>query len=289
MSLMLAKRFMILGMAATVAGVIAIGVPGLAKAAQSAGAAAPAPAAATPAGGGGGPIVVEMFTSQGCASCPPADHLLAKLGQDPNLGGVKVIPLGFHVDYWNHQGWFDPFSSAAWSKRQVAYDKTLFRSDNIYTPQLVVNGRTECVGSKEPEVASLISAALANPPAGEVTVSAPEKPLPATGGGKSRVVVSARLLRPVSHGLEVWVALTENNLTTAVRGGENASMTLHDDHVVRQLVKAFNLKETAGSEKSDKVELTIDPTWKGPFEVVAFLQDPKTLNIEGAAERPLAR
>lgn len=283
MPLMLAKRLIIFGSMATIAVVIAVGVPGLARSAQPA-----APPAAAPAAGNGA-IVVELFTAQGCSSCPPADQVLARMGQDPQLGGAKVIPLGFHVDYWNRQGWFDPFSSAEWTRRQAVYDKQLFHSDNVYTPQLVVNGRTECVGSKVPEVKSLIDAALASPPAGEVSISEPEQPLPASGGGKARFVVSAHLVRPAAHDLEVWVALTESNLTTAVRGGENASQTLHDDHVVRQMVKAFNLKETAGSSKSDKVYLKIDPSWKGPFQVVAFLQDPKTLGIEGATERPLTR
>lgn len=300
-----AKRTTILATAALIAGAIVVGAPQAAKSAQggamSAAPAGPA-AAATPAASATpanlaasanaaapGTVIVELFTAQGCSSCPPADRLLARIGQDPKLGGAKVIPLGFHVDYWNRQGWFDPFSSEVWTKRQATYDKALFHSDNVYTPQLVINGRTECVGSKEPEVTNLITTALATPPAGEVSLSAPEKPLPATGGGSSRIVVTARMLRPAAHGLDVWVALTENNLTTAVRSGENASQTLRDDHVVRRLVKAFSLKETAGSEHSGKVDLAIDPTWKGPFEVVAFLQDPKTLNIEGATERPLTR
>src|SRR5690348_11228611 len=101
---------------------------------------------------GNGPVVVELFTSQGCSSCPPADRLLSKLGEDPRFAG-KVLPLSFHVDYWNSIGWQDPFSSARWSARQNDYARA-FRSDRIYTPQTVVNGTSECVGNDERAVLS---------------------------------------------------------------------------------------------------------------------------------------
>ena len=108
-----------------------------------------------------GPIVIELFTSQGCSSCPPADRLLSRLASDPKLAG-RVIPLAFHVDYWNYIGWQDPFSSPRWSERQRSYGRT-FRSNRIYTPQLVVGGRTDCVGSQEGEVMKKIGEALASP------------------------------------------------------------------------------------------------------------------------------
>jgi len=94
-----------------------------------------------------GPVVVELFTSQGCSSCPPADRLLSKLSRDPRLAG-RVIPLAFHVDYWDYIGWRDPFASPRWSQRQKDYAR-VFRSNRIYTPQLVVSGSTEGVGSQD--------------------------------------------------------------------------------------------------------------------------------------------
>jgi hypothetical protein len=276
--------------------------------------------------GAQGPVVIELFTSQGCSSCPPADRLLSRLKRDSRLAGA-VIPLAFHVDYWNHLGWSDPFSSALWSQRQMGYAH-VFRSNRIYTPQLVVNGRTECVGSEESQVMRRIREALAAEPAGVVSLAAPvmtpasgvvaAPPAPGTDGGAgARVTVTARLLRPVpGPGVDVWVALTESGLTTAVGAGENASATLRNDQVVRLLVKAFTLAPpaaapgatgTAGAARTDaapatagaaggavqgrtaEVILPLDGKWnRAGLDVVAFLQDPRSLTIYGAASRPLA-
>jgi hypothetical protein len=274
--------------------------------------------AAAPNGGqsaaGRGPVVVELFTSQGCSSCPPADRLLSRLQRDPQVGGV-VIPLAFHVDYWNHLGWSDPFSSPLWSRRQESYAHA-FRTNRIYTPQLVIGGRTQCVGSEEREVMRRIHDALAAEPAAEVSLAAPAgEASPSTGGagtgggagagaggvaangggagaaGGARVAVSARLLRPPAGAgsLDLWVALTESGLKTAVGAGENAKATLHDDHVVRRLVKAFTLPSAAGAASSAEVVLPLDRAWNpATLEIVAFLQDPRSLAIHGAASRPLA-
>jgi hypothetical protein len=247
-------------------------------------------------------VVVELFTSQGCSSCPPADRLLSRLKRDPRLAGA-VIPLAFHVDYWNHLGWSDPFSSSLWSQRQEEYAHA-FRSNRVYTPQLVVNGRSECVGSAETEVMRRIREALAAGPAGVVSLAGPG----AAGGGDARLTVTARLLRPVpGSAVDVWVALTESGLTTAVGAGENAAATLHDDQVVRRLVKAFSLPSTAapagpagangtagangagGEARSAEVTLPIDGRWnRAALDVVAFMQDPRSLAIYGAVSRPLA-
>jgi hypothetical protein len=253
--------------------------------------AAPPDAGASAAGRG--PVVVELFTSQGCSSCPPADRLLSRLQRDSRLAGT-VIALAFHVDYWNHLGWSDPFSSARWSQRQASYAHA-FGTNRVYTPQLVVGGRTECVGSQEGEVMRRIKEALASEPAGQVSLpAAPAAGTPAAapsdgGEGSALVTVSARLLRPVGGpGPDLWVALTESGLSTAVGAGENASATLRNDHVVRRLVKAFTLPPTAGAESSAEVALPLEKTWHGAsLEVVAFLQDPESLAIHGAASRPL--
>lgn len=241
-----------------------------------------APARVRAAAPGDGPVVVELFTSQGCSSCPPADRLLSKLGADPRFAG-KVLPLSFHVDYWNYIGWQDPFSSARWSARQNDYARA-FRSDRVYTPQTVVNGRSECVGNDERAVLSRISAALAKAPAGEVHLNV----APSAGGpanGPIKVGVDARIARP---GLDVLVALYQTGLDTPVRAGENASRTLHNDYVVRRLEKAFTLPAAPGSRRAGEVTLPLDPSWnRSALGVVAFLQDPVTLEIEGAAAQRL--
>lgn len=107
------------------------------------------------------PVLVELFTSQGCSSCPSADLEFARLGQGlarDVTGDVPVIALAYHVDYWNHLGWRDPFASAAWTLRQKAYGEAL-QQDTIYTPEIVVQGRAHAVGDKVESVAGMIKAA----------------------------------------------------------------------------------------------------------------------------------
>jgi len=230
--------------------------------------------------------VVELFTSQGCSSCPPADRLLSKLAHDSKYQG-KVIPLSFHVDYWNYIGWTDPFSAARWSDRQKAYAGRVFHSNRIYTPQVVVNGRSECVGNSEGEVLGRVNDALAAEPAGRVSLALD----PPTPDGHLRVKVGAKLARAVGSGdLDLWVAVYQSNLATEVKAGENASRLLKNDRVVRRLEKAFTLPATAGAEKSGEVVLGIDKRWKtDDLGVAAFLQDPATLAIVGAAAREVGR
>ena len=234
----------------------------------------------------GGTAIVELFTSQGCSSCPPADRLLTKLANDPRYRG-KVIPLSFHVDYWNYIGWTDPYSSQRWSDRQRQYAAKTFRSNRIYTPQVVVNGRTECVGSQEREVVSRITDALETPPAGQVSLALGER----TADGHLKVKVGAKLAKAAGAGnLDVWVAVYESDLTTPVKSGENASRNLRNDRVVRRLEKAFTIPAAAGSEKSTEITLGLDKRWRTEnLGVAAFLQDPATLAIHGAAARDLGR
>src|SRR6266404_7069098 len=102
------------------------------------------------------PVVLELFTSEGCSSCPPADALLKKLDDAGSLDNVEIIAIEEHVDYWNRLGWTDPFSSPDWTERQQRYSQTL-RRDGVYTPQLVVNGHDELVGSSERQVREAIA------------------------------------------------------------------------------------------------------------------------------------
>lgn len=221
-------------------------------------------------------VVIELFTSQGCSSCPPADRLLTKLAVDPKLRD-RVIPLSFHVDYWNYIGWTDPFSSKRWSERQQGYARA-FHSNRIYTPQLVVSGRTGLNGSDEAAARKRIAEALAAEPAGRVTLAVE----PAQDGLK--VKVGARLSHAVEGPLDLWVAIYETGLTTKVGAGENASATLRNDYVVRRLEKALTLPGKAGSAE---LVLGLDKRWKRErLGVAAFLQDPKTMVISGASTSP---
>jgi len=229
-----------------------------------------------------GPVVIELFTSQGCSSCPPADRLLTRLGQDPALS-TKVFPLAYHVDYWNYIGWTDPFSSKRWSNRQNRYAQA-FNSNRVYTPQLVVDGRWDCVGSQEAKVDQLIHRALAQPQIGHVDL----RLAPGKNPNDLRAISEAQLTAAAPRALDLWIALYQKDLTTSVARGENANRKLRNDYVVRQLRKAYSVAPAAGSTGSGEVSLTLEPDWnRSDLGVVAFLQDPETQAIHGAARATL--
>ncbi len=203
-------------------------------------------------------VVVELFTSQGCSSCPPADELLRKIARDPSLNG-KVIPLAFHVDYWNYLGWRDPFSSREWSTRQAAYVRAM-KLASAYTPQAVVNGEQQLVGSNAGALYDAIRAA---------SLQKEEASLRAIVRG-SDVIIEAQSSR---LNLEAVVLVVENSVTTRVERGENEGRTLVNDRIVRQLVRAG---------RADGRQLQVRVTAVKNGEVVVLLQDPITLRIYAA-------
>ena len=227
------------------------------------------------------PVVIELFTSQGCSSCPPADRLLTELAEDPALAG-RVLPLSFHVDYWNHIGWSDPFSSERWSQRQRAYAEVL--DGRVYTPELVVAGRAGMAGSRRGEVRAAVREALARQPAARVEIALGE-----AADGRLPVTASARMLADADGSQELWVALWQDELVTEVGRGENGGRTLRNDRVVRQLVRAAELAGASGSETSGRAVLAVDGSWpRSDLGVVAFVQDADGKAIHGAAGARLA-
>lgn len=164
--------------------------------------------------------VVELFTSQGCSSCPPADAFLGRLAQQKN-----ILALSFHVDYWDYIGWRDPYASGAFTQRQKGY-ASHFRKSFVYTPQMVVQGVTEATGSDEYTVKRLIKQAG----------SAPDVPIDITqnkSGGLTVTISAGR--RPAHAG--VWVALFDREHKTAVKRGENRGRVIHNYNVVRHFQK----------------------------------------------------
>ncbi|HMA15894.1 MAG: DUF1223 domain-containing protein [Bacteroidota bacterium] len=164
------------------------------------------------------PVVVELFTSQGCSSCPPADELLAELAADPG-----VLALSFHVDYWDYIGWKDPFAAPQYTERQRDYAAALGLR-YVYTPQMVIDGRHNVVGSKRREVVQAVEKASAAMTAVDVT-------LEATDGG--RAVLSAGT--PPSEEATVWLVIFDDGHDTPVERGENRGRALHNSNVVREL------------------------------------------------------
>lgn len=237
---------------------------------------APSPAASPPVPGS--VAVVELFTSQGCSSCPSADRLLSAIAADPKTAG-RVVPLAYHVDYWNYIGWQDPFSSADWSARQKQYAQA-YDTNRIYTPQLVVNGTAEMTGSEERKVRAAIAKALSEKPPVDLELAVERTP----GGLRAKITASHAAALP--READVLVALVENGLVTKVGRGENGGRTLKNDAVVRRLQKAFALGAAAGAQGTGAVELPVGEAPTGrKLGVAAFVQDPKTRAIQGGAIR----
>ncbi len=195
-----------------------------------------------------GPIVVELFTSQGCSSCPPADRLLNQLARD-STDDHPVAPLSFHVDYWDDLGWPDPFAKPAWTERQRQYARAL-GDRSVYTPQLVVAGTKGMVGSNALAVAAAIGAA-----------SRPA--LLSTKSVWSTSQLEVTVTAPADA--DVFVAVWEDGTKTKVTRGENAGETLVHDRVVR------HLERVAMAGKKGTSTIKLDPSWRATG-AVAFAQ-----------------
>jgi|SRR5580765_147854 len=212
-------------------------------------------------------VLVELFTSEGCNTCPPADRVLGILQSNSQIvPGADVITLGFHVDYWDDGGWKDRFDSAEYTRRQQAYARQM-RIDAPYTPQMVVDGSTEFVGSNAVKATDAITRSAAQPKA--------------TLGLK---IDSDKLSVNIS-GLQahtdatVYLAVAENGLSTKVGGGENTGKALQHSSVVRNLTTIGSIK---GRENSLNVEkaLPVNKNWKDEnLKYVVFVQENKTLKI----------
>ena len=217
-------------------------------------------------------VLVELFTSEGCSSCPPADRLLARLASEPAAAGVEIVPLAFHVDYWNRLGWADPFSSSAFTERQGDYSRA-FGGDRVYTPQMVVNGRKEFVGSDERVARSALLAAAKDAIA-TVRLTVPEG---AKGPASLRVSVAG-----ATEGAEIFLAISEDLLSTDVPRGENAGRRLEHTAVVRDL-RRIGRADGAGRFEGSPA-LTRDPAWKaGALHAVVFVQERGSRRVLGAA------
>jgi hypothetical protein len=238
----------------------------------------PAPTRAT----GPTPIVVELFTSEGCSDCPPADAMLASLAAAASRGdGPAVIALSEHVDYWDRLGWRDRFSSAAFTNRQQVYSAH-FNIDSIYTPQMVVDGVAEFVGSDGAAARRAIAKATGMPH-GVVRISA-EPP----AGDRVSVTVSASELPAVGRGdhADVVLAITEDGLKSDVKRGENRGRMLAHAAVVRRLITIGETPESGASSAQSVV--TLEPEWRrDQLTIVAFVQERRGRRVLASAASPL--
>ncbi|MDB5125192.1 MAG: hypothetical protein JWP94_3321 [Mucilaginibacter sp.] len=212
--------------------------------------------------------VVELFTSEGCSSCPPADELVAKIQKES--AGKPVYILAYHVDYWNHLGWKDQFSNADFSKRQHDYANYL-RLQSVYTPQIVVNGKTEFVGSEEGTLRNAIRASLQKAPASQfdLTILKTDK----------KQVSLKYTVEGIDKNTVLFVAILQKAAQTKVMRGENGGHTLSHVQIVRKLQRAL-LNGSSGVENITLPQGFDARNW----EIIGFLQNTANGAVTGAAK-----
>ena len=217
----------------------------------------------------GNPVVVELFTSEGCSSCPAADAILSKLRSEGTVDGAEVLILGEHVDYWNNLGWSDRFSSAALTQRQSDYAGR-FDLNSSYTPQMVIDGHVELVGNGESAVRRQLSLAARSPKPAQVSLS---------WGADGKLQVNVEGGNDVSG--KVLLAITEDGLSTKVGGGENGGRVLRHSGVVRDLREIGSLKQ---GKFSENVMPSSHADWrKENLRAIVFVQKPGHGDVLGAA------
>lgn len=209
--------------------------------------------------------VVELFTSEGCSSCPAADAVLAKIEKESE--GKPVYILAYHVDYWNRLGWKDIFSSADYSHRQGRY-ATWLNLKSIYTPQVIVNGHTEFVGSQEGTLRNAIRNSLD---------SAPKAELVLTNIKTDDNQATFKYSTDRGAGNSLLLALVQKNAITVVKGGENGGRTLSHVQIVTKIEKV-GLTASAG-----ETNIALPKGFRASgYEVIALVQNPKNGEILAA-------
>jgi hypothetical protein len=225
------------------------------------------------------PVLLELFTSEGCSSCPPADRLLQVLDDKQPVAGADLIVLSEHVDYWNGLGWKDPFSSPQYTARQQDYTNR-YNFDGVYTPQLVVDGRYGFVGNDGHEASAAIQKAIR-----EAKI-----PIIVSNVVRNGNQVTARVELPADNKFKgargiLYVALADNRQESHVARGENGGRTLAHVAVTRVLKQVGPITFDAPSSK--EITLPVQTGAANGLRLVVFIQDPKSGHVLGVTEQKL--
>jgi hypothetical protein len=223
---------------------------------------------------GTGVAVVELFTSEGCSSCPPADRVLSRVAARAKTQSLPVYTLSFHVDYWNYLGWRDRFSSSSYSDRQRGY-ASINPNEGTYTPQAVVNGQAECVGSDASRIDSLVAAALERQSRTKIALEARHTGVGVELGYRVSGDTAGRVLN---------LALVEPHAESAVKSGENAGERLTHVNVVR----AFESRPLAGGGVGTWSFKPSADFGARRVSIVAYAEDTTQRDISGAAALDVA-
>jgi hypothetical protein len=224
------------------------------------------------------PVLLELFTSEGCSSCPPADRLLETLDQKQPVAGADLIVLSEHVDYWDRLGWKDPFSSPVYTARQQDYTNK-YNLDGVYTPQLVVDGRYGIVGSDGREVTNALQKALREP----------KIPIAISKVSRDGNQVTARIELHAGQTFKggrgmLFVAIADNRAESQVAHGENAGRSLAHVAVTRVLKPIGAIDLDSATAKDVTLSVPLGPNGS---RLVAFVQDPKSGHVLAVAVQKL--
>lgn len=219
------------------------------------------------------PVLVELFTSEGCGNCPPADRYLAFMETKQPIAGAEVITLGYHVDYFNDRGWKDPYSSAEYTRRQNLYALRMGQQ-SVYTPQMIVDGLMQFIGSDANSATKIIQdAARAKKPDVSVSVNGKTAEVRITGFERHNVAT-------------VVLATAEDGLVSDVKAGNNRGRQLSHISVVRNLKPFAKLPEKA-TDFAGTVELPTNPAWKAEnVRYIVFVQEDQSGTILAAGRVP---
>ena len=223
-------------------------------------------------------LLVELFTSEGCSSCPPADALLRQINGTRPSPGELVVGISEHVTYWDSLGWRDPFSSETYTDRQNLYG-TRFGLDSVYTPQMVVNGAEQFVGSDRDSLAEAFQKEQAHPPSVALHI------LSSSIDGNVLVVKYSAVGDASARGADIVAVLADDLVQSSVQRGENAGRTLSHVAVARSLQRVATLQ--APGEQTVRISLPTSSRTSSNHHVILFAQAPNSGRVLGADAKPL--
>lgn len=233
-------------------------------------------AADSSAAGAGSPVLVELFTSEGCSSCPPADALLEKLDSQP-INGAQIIALSEHVDYWNHDGWIDPYSSKFFTDRQEEYERH-FRLNSPFTPQMVIDGTTQMNGSDARGVARAIDTARSQ---ASVPIHIAYEGMENPKALRIHLQVDALPASSKARKADIFVAVALNRAQSHVSAGENQGRDIRHVAVAESIERVGSAEKAKNFDRDVVVKLKphSDPA---NLRVIAFIQESDNGEVIGA-------
>ena len=233
-----------------------------------------------PADSTSAPILVELFTSEGCSTCPPADAMLGRMDTLQPVPGAQLIVLSEHVDYWNHDGWTDPYSSASITSRQNDYVRVLGLK-TAYTPQMLIDGTAELQMNDRAQVSQILQKAV-------LVSKVPIRIASATIEGSKPAIVQGTIeaeSSPEQHNADVYVAVALDHAESQVSSGENRGRHLVHVAVVLEMAKVGKLKKGENFNKDFRVKFNLPRTASSNIRIVAFIQETGPGRVLGASQR----